>query len=123
MDRGRAVVVGALAGLAFGGCGGVAVPVARSTVEADLPQKSSPIVVGESQQTDVRSEVDEQDPRLRLTGRLTSEPATIVFGNSLGARQRREVGRPLEDDQAELLVHRTDRFEQGAGMIRKHVVL
>jgi len=48
-----AIVVASI--LVLGGCGGVAVPVTRSTVEADLPQKIAPIIVGESRQADVRS--------------------------------------------------------------------
>ena len=55
VDKTRAFFVAAVLGLALGGCGGVAAPVTRSTVEADLPQKLAPIIVGESRQADVRS--------------------------------------------------------------------
>ena len=55
MHRTLAFCAAAVLGLALGGCGGVAVPVARSTVEADLPQRTSPIIIGESLQADVRS--------------------------------------------------------------------
>ena len=55
MDRNRACTVGALAALALGGCGGVAIPVSRSTVETDLPEKTSPINVGKSDRESVRA--------------------------------------------------------------------
>jgi hypothetical protein len=52
MGKGWAVALGALAALALGGCFGI--PVHRSSVEEDLPKKTAPIVVGQTDRVDVR---------------------------------------------------------------------
>ena len=52
MDRRRAVVVGALAVFALGGCLGI--PLHSSSVEEDLPKKTAPIVVGQTDRVEVR---------------------------------------------------------------------
>ena len=52
MGKGWAVALGALAALALAGCFGI--PVHRSSVEEDLPKKTAPIVVGQTDRVDVR---------------------------------------------------------------------
>lgn len=52
MDKGRAVVSWVLAALALGGCFGV--PLHRSSLEEDLPKKTAPIVVGQTDRVEVR---------------------------------------------------------------------
>lgn len=52
MGRGRGVVLGALAGLALGGCGEY--PLKESQLETEMPERIAPIVVGETDRAEVR---------------------------------------------------------------------
>lgn len=52
MDRNRAVVVGALAALALGGCGEY--PLKESQIEVAMPERIAPIAVGETDRAEVR---------------------------------------------------------------------
>lgn len=55
MQGARTGIVVAVLAFALGGCGAVGVQVAKSTVEADLPQTTSPIIIGQSHQAEVRT--------------------------------------------------------------------